>query len=423
MAEEFYQADREAMTLAERERYYADRLQEIVAYAYERAPAVREKLERAGAKPGEIRTVADLARIPVTKKDDLVALQKAAPPFGGFLAVPPQSLKHVFFSPGPLYDPQGAEEDLARAAAKAFHAAGFGPGDIVINAFSYHLVPAGLLLDGALQALGATVVPTGVGNTDLQVKIMVDLRATGYVGTPSFLLTLLKRAEELGIPRPVLPLKRALFTAEPLPPSLRKAFEEDYGLATANAYATAELGLLGYECSQKSGFHIPAEVIVEITDPATGEPLGPGEPGEVVVTTFNRTYPLVRFGTGDLSAYTAEPCPCGRTSARLVAILGRVGDAVKVRGMFVHPTQLAEALSRFPEVARYQGVVTRLEHRDLFTLRVELGAEGADRQALSEGIQAQVRALCRVGLDRLEWMALGTIPAEAKKLVDERTWG
>lgn len=396
-------------------------LQRIVAHAYEHAPTFREKMDKAGIKPADIRSLADLPRLPITKKDEVVALQKERPPFGGLLAVPLEEVTHIFVSPGPIYEPVGKERASA-AFAEGLTAAGIGKGDVVLNTFSYHLVPAGLMVDEALCNMGATVLPTGVGNTDLQVKVMMDLKANAYVGTPSFLMTLLKRAEEMGIPRQALPMRKALFSAEPLPPSLRQSFEQDYGIRTTNAYATAELGLLGYDCEARSGWHVPTGIIIEITDPATGEPLGPGQVGEVTVTAFDFTFPLIRYAVGDLSAWAVGDCPCGRTSPRLVGWLGRVGDAVKVRGMFVHPSQLAEAMKQVPQVAAYQAVVTRPAHRDELTLRVELAAEVPDLAAVQETIGKAVQALCRVSVDKVEFVARGAIPPEAKKIVDERKW-
>jgi phenylacetate-CoA ligase len=400
-----------------------ERLQAIICHAYDNAPGFRRIMDQAGITPDDVQTVADLERVPVTSKDRLIQLQQEDPPFGGFLAVPPSQLTHIFMSPGPLYDPEGPEEVSAQAAAEAFHAAGFGPDDIVINTFMYHLVPAGLLLDQALRSLGCTVVPTGVGNTDLQVKIMLDLKVTGYVGTPSFLMTLIQKAEESGLNfKEQFALKRALFTAEPYPPSLRQTFEGTYGLSTSQAYGTADLGLVAYECEAAAGLHFSDEVIVEIVDSATGRRLGPGQAGEIVVTTFSRTYPLIRFGTGDLSAYTDEPCSCGRTSPRLIAIMGRVGDAVKVRGMFVHPNQIRAAVARFPAIARAQGVITRPAHRDEFTLKVELSDPEADKDALSKDLSAAVKEICRVSVDNIIFVEPGTIPADARGIVDERTW-
>lgn len=399
------------------------RVREIVRHAYENAPGFRRLMESAGLTPDHVQGVEDLERVPVLSKDRLVELQRQDPPFGGFLAVPLSELKHIFFSPGPLYEPHGADEGWTEGAAEIFRAAGFSPGDIVINTFSYHLVPAGLHLDSALVSIGCTVVPAGVGNTDLQVTMLRDLKVTGYVGTPSFLMTLIKKAEEMGLNvRQDLALSKTLFTAEPYPPSLRHTFEETYGLHTRQAYGTADVGLVAYECEAISGLHLSDAVVLEIVDPATGRRQPPGEAGEIVITTFNRTYPLIRFGTGDLSAITEDPCPCGRPGPRLLGIMGRVGDAVKVRGMFVHPNQLRAAASRFPAVARVQAVVTRPEHRDELTLRVELSDPGADREALTQELAAAVRELCRVRADYIVFVEPGTIPEDAKLIVDERTW-
>ncbi len=399
------------------------RVREIVRYAYENAPGFRRLMESAGLTPDDVQGVDDLERVPVLSKDKLVELQRQDPPFGGFLAVSLSQLKHIFLSPGPLYEPHGPDEGWVEGAAEVFRAAGFGPGDVVVNTFAYHLVPAGLHLDAALQAVGCTVVPAGVGNTDLQVMILRDLQVTGYVGTPSFLMTLLKKAEEKGLNvREDLALKHTLFTAEPYPPSLRRTFEEEYGLRTTQAYGTADLGLVAYECEAVSGLHISDAVVLEIVDPATGKRQPPGEAGEIVVTNFSRTYPLIRFGTGDLSAITEEPCACGRPGPRLLGIMGRVGDAVKVRGMFVHPNQLRAVAARFPAVARLQAVVTRPEHRDELTLRVELGDPNADREALSQALATAVREVCRVRADHIAFVEPGTIPEDAKLIVDERTW-
>lgn len=400
-----------------------DQLTQFVKHAYTHAPAVKRIFDDAGVTPDDVKTVADLERVPVTSKDTLAQLQREQPPFGGFLAADPRSLKHIYLSPGPLYEPHGEEEALVRVAADIFRIAGFQRGDVVLNTLSYHLVPAGLLLDGALQRVGACVVPAGVGNTELQVKIMLDLKVNGYAGTPSFLMTLIKKAEELGLRfKEQFALHHTLFTAEPYPPSLRAQFEGIYGLKTTNVYATAELGFLAYDCEQKSGLHLADDVIIELVDPATGKRTGPGEPGEVVVTTFNATYPIIRLGTGDLAAYTDEPCPCGRPSLRLTGLLGRVGDAVKVRGMFVHPNQLKMAIAKFPAITRVQGVVTRPETRDEFSLMVELAEEVADREALRRGLHSAVRELCRVGVDRIDFVLPGTIAPDAKMIVDHRQW-
>jgi phenylacetate-CoA ligase len=392
-------------------------LARFVKHAYAHAPAVKKIFDEAGVKPRDIKRVADLERVPVTSKDKLAQLQRESPPFGGFLAAKSHRLKHIFLSPGPLYEPHGAEKALVRVAADVFRVAGFKRGDIVLNTLSYHLVPAGLLLDAGLQRVGATVVPSGVGNTELQVKLLLDLRVNGYAGAPSFLMTIVKKAEEMGLNfKEKFALHHTLFTAEPYPPSLRAQFEGVYGLQTTNVYATAELGFLAYDDETKAALKIADGVVVELVDPATGKRVGVREPGEVVVTTFNETYPTIRLGTGDMAVYSDE-------SLQRILLVGRVGDAVKVRGMFVHPNQLRLAASKFPAIARLQGIVTRPDNaRDAFTLQVELADPAADRDALSASFGEAVRGVCRVGVDKIEFVPVGTIAADAKMMVDERKW-
>jgi phenylacetate-CoA ligase len=391
-------------------------LARFVKSAYANAPAVQKIFDDAGVKPGDIKRVADLERVPVTSKDKLAQMQRADPPFGGFLAAKPNRLKHIFLSPGPLYEPHGAEKALVKTAGKVFKIAGFKRGDIALNTLSYHLVPAGLLLDAGLRAAGATVVPSGVGNTELQVKLLLDLQVTGYAGAPSFLMTIIKKAEELGLNfKEKFVLRHALFTAEPYPPSLRAQFEGVYGLKTLNAYATAELGFLAYDDETKTALRIADGVVVEIVDPQTGKRVGVREPGEVVVTTFNETYPLIRLGTGDMAVYSDD-------SFQKLMLVGRAGEAVKVRGMFVHPNQLKMAMSKFPAIARAQGIVTRPDNvRDNFALKVEL-AQTADREKLAQDFSDAVRDLCRVSVDQVEFVSGGSLAADAKLMVDERKW-
>lgn len=392
-------------------------LARFVKHAYAYAPAVKEIFDDAGVKPTDVKRVADLERVPVTSKDKVAQLQRESPPFGGFLAAKPQRLKHIFLSPGPLYEPHGAEKALARTAGEVFRTAGFKRGDVVLNTLSYHLVPAGLLLDAGLQRVGACVVPSGVGNTELQVRLMLDLRVNGYAGTPSFLMTIIKKAEEMGLNfKEKFALHHTLFTAEPYPPSLRAQFEGVYGLKTTNVYATAELGFLAYDDETKSALRIVDGVVVEIVDPTSGKRVGVREPGEVVVTTFNETYPLIRLGTGDMAVYADD-------SFQRIMLVGRVGEAIKVRGMFVHPNQLNLAMSKFPAIARVQGIVTRPDNvRDVFTLKVELAQGVVDRDALSKSFGDVVRELCRVGVDQIEFVPVGTIAADARVMVDERKW-
>lgn len=401
-----------------------EKLRQIVAYAYEHAPAVRERLTAAGLTPDDVQTTADLHRVPILSKDEVIALQQANPPFGGMLGVPVQQLQRIYMSPGPIYEPAPAPDDEAWSVAmEILRHGGFTAGDVVLNTLSYHLVPAGLLLDEALGRLGATVVPSGYGNTDLQVKLLKDLGVTGYVGTPSFLAHLLQRAEEMGLNvRQELQLTKVLVSAEPLPASLRQKLADDYGLSVCNTYATAELGLLAFNTTPGLTMDLLAEPIVELLDSDTGLPVGSGEVGEIVVTNFNKVYPLIRLGTGDL-AINVDPMEGQSTQAeRQIIIVGRKGEALKVRGMFVHPTQLRFAVAQLsammglPPLA-VQGVVTRPdEHRDFFTVRVV----AAENQALEHALKEAIQQACRVRVDAIAFVE--TIDAQERVMVDGRSW-
>ena len=416
----FYNKALETMSRKERAKYQDGWLQELMKYAFKNSYGVRKRFESAGLKPQDIRTIKDLQGLPVIQKSRLRDIQAGDLPFGGFLGIPLRKLQRIFTSPGPIYDPEGKEKSYWRWE-KAFYAAGFRKGDIVQNCFAYHLSPGGRMFEEALVHLGCPVIPAGPGNTDIQVKVMHDLKATGYVGTPSFLITIVKRAEELGYNfKRDFVLKVSLVAAEILPESMRNELEEGYGITVRQGYGTADAGALGYECWKKSGMHIPEEVILEIVDPETGKALGPGETGEVVVTIYNKTYPLIRFGTGDLSLYADEPCPCGRTSPRLIRILGRVDEVTKVKGMFVHPRQVDELIKGFPVVSRYQVVVTREEHVDKMTFLLELREE-VDRDRLKEEIGRSIRETIKLR-PTIEFVSPGTIPEGEKRIVDKRKW-
>jgi phenylacetate-CoA ligase len=301
--------------------------------------------------------------------------------------------------------------------------AGFAGGDVVINTFGYHLIPTGLVIDHVLSETGATVIPAGVGNADLQLKMMLDLGVTGYIGTPSWLMALIEKATESGMDfRGQFSLQKALVSAEPLPPSLRQAFVQQYGLSITNAYGTAELGFLAYDSEGGMAMRLLKAPIIQVVNPDTGQTAGPGETGEVVVTTFNETYPLIRLGTGDL-AVNMDPAPGkSRQEERAIILVGRVGDAVKVRGMFVHPNQLRFALGQLPGAARAQAVVTRPENRDALALRVVLSSEEVDRETLTAQLGAAVQSACRVKLDQVEFVTADSLPEDARLIVDERTW-
>ena len=400
-----------------------DKLRYIVQHAYANAPMVKEIFDKVNLAPDNIQSLDDLEKIPVTSKDRLVELQQENPPFGGFLAVPFDTLKHVFFSPGPLYEPHAGESAVMDTIREMFEVAGLGAGDVVINTFGYHLIPTGLAVDQVLRDMGATVIPAGVGNADLQIKMMLDLKATGYIGTPSYLMALIQKAEEMGLDfTKAFSLKKALVSAEPLPPQMRQTFVEKYGLDVANAYGTAELGFLAYNNQGGMAMQLLESSIIQVVNPETGKSVGAGETGEVVVTTFNETYPLIRLGTGDL-AMNVDPAPGkSRQGERSIILVGRVGDAIKVRGMFVHPNQLRFAVGQVPGVKGFQAVVTRPENRDNFTLNVVLVDESVDKQALTESLSQAVQSACRIKLDQVEFDVSEAVGEGAEVLVDKRTW-
>lgn len=399
------------------------KLRETVQQAYTNVPAVKARFDAAGVKPEDIQKTADLQKLPVLPKDQLVAIQQANPPFGGMLGVPLQEVTHIFFSPGPIYEPAPAPNESAwDVTVLALKMTGFRPGDVVLNSFSYHLVPAGFLFDHALVKMGCTVVPGGTGSTELQIQMMLHLGVTGYSGTPSFLMSLIKKAEEMGHDfRRDFRLRVAVFSAEPLPPSLRQAFVETYGLQVGNAYATADFGLLALNTGPGMAMQLLPEPLIEVVDPETGKHVGPGETGEVAATNFSHIYPLIRLGTGDMAMFL-DPNP-GESSQqeRSIILVGRSGDAVKVRGMFVHPNQLRFAAGQVPGIKAVQGVVTRPELKDHFVLRVEL-AEGGEETAVSDALKQAVQGMCRVRVDDVEIVPSGTINPTTPGMVDNRQW-
>ena len=413
----------ETMPPKVREEYQNQRLAETLEHAYRNAPAAKEIFKKAHLSPDQIGSIKDLEKLPITRKTDLIELQKKKPPYGGLLALTPEEVERIFITPGPIYEPHQIEE--IKWFAKAFWAAGFKKGDVVINSFTYHMSPAGILFHEAIRDCGATAIAMGTGNTDIQIQTMQTLKVSGFVGTPSFLITLIKRAEEMGYNfRQDFALKKAWFTGEMLPPSLRKTLEEKYQILTAQAYAVTEPGgAIAYECLKKSGMHLMDEYIVEIVNPETGKQLEAGEIGEIVVTPIhNKVWGLIRFGTGDLSSYTTEPCPCGRTSSRLTGIVGRTSDAVKVRGMFVISREVEQLFLGFAEILRFQMVVGRKAERDELTLKAELKDETIDKSKLANELIKRFQDRCRLRIDRIDFVERGTIPEEHQIIVDERTW-
>jgi phenylacetate-CoA ligase len=379
----------------------------------------------AGVDPAAVRSRADLQRLPVTRKHELLERQKAAraaggDPFGGFATVgwtglaASRGARRVFQSPGTLYEPEGQAADYWRFG-RALFAAGFRAGDLVHNSFSYHLTPAGSMVETGAQAIGCTVFPAGVGNTELQVQALAELRAPAYAGTPSFLRILLEKSDELGIGLPAL--KKASVGGEAFPPSLRDALLAR-GVAAVQSYGTADLGLIAYETEARDGLVLDEGVIVEIVRPGTGDPLPDGEVGEVVVTVLNPDYPLLRFGTGDLSAVLPGRCPTGRTNTRIRGWLGRADQTTKVRGMFVHPAQVASILKRHPAVGKVRLVVSGKMADDRMTLRAEAAGAAA---GLADALAASVRELTKLRAD-VELVAPGSLPNDGRLIEDARDY-
>ena len=414
-----YLDDLETITRDQRETYQNKRLSEMVRLGFERSPRLRSIFQDRSLKPTDIQTIHDLVKLPIISREQLVDIEAKEPPYGG-LADPNAVVERIFTSPGPVYEPHlGSCDPLW---ARAYKAAGFGTGDIVLNAFSYHMVAAGLTFHGGLNKVGATVVPSGSSATQQQVQLIKDLNVTGYTGTPSFLMGIITKASEMGYDfARDFKVKRASFAAEPLQPSLRQLFETGYGIDTFQMYGATEVGDVAYECSEKKGWHLCEEVIVEIVDPATGEPVKHGELGEVVVTRLNHIFFLLRFGTGDLSSIIQEPCPCGRTCLRLSGIAGRVGDAVKVRGMFIAPSQVKRLCEAFPGLV-VQLVINRSGHRDNLTAKLDAQATGFFGNEFRVRFEKNFQEICTVKLDSVEFVTPGSLSADSKLLVDERTW-
>ena len=417
----YYDEAGETMPPAKRAEAQRKMLRETVRHAYDHAPATRRKMDDAGVRPGDVKELADLRRIPLTRKADLKHIQKGEPPFGGLAAVPPRAMRRIYVSPGPTFDPEGRDATHWRWE-KPFVAAGFREGDIVQNTFMYHFSPAGLMFDEALLRIGCTVIPAGVGNTELQAQVMKELHVTGYVGTPSFLMTILEKAKEMGIaPGDGLALQVALVTGEMLPESLRARLRDEFGVQVRQCYGTADAGSLGYECHEAKGMHVPDEIFLELIDPAAGDPVLPGAIGEVVVTLPNTTYPLVRFATGDLSILSEDLCPCGRTSPRLLKLVGRVDQVTKVKGMFVHPEQVTQLAGKVAEIASAQFVVTRTDHDDHMEMRIVLKDPASSSDALIARIVETARAITRLR-GEVRFISATEVEEPGKKIIDKRKW-
>jgi len=398
-----------------RERALLAALPRQIAHAKANAPAFARVL--ASVEPAAVASRAALAQIPVTRKSELLELQKASRPFGGFAAARwgarVAGPARVFASPGPIYEPEGRRPDYWRLARPLF-AAGFRRGDLVHNCFAYHFTPAGSMLETGAHALGCTVFPGGTGQTEQQVQAMADLQPDGYVGTPSFLRIILDKADELGVPLPGL--KKALVSGEAFLPIVRDALEAR-GIAGYQAYATADLGTIAYETEAREGLVLDEGVLVELVRPGTGDPVATGEVGEVVVTTlFNTDYPLIRFGTGDLSAFLPGASPCGRTNARIKGWMGRADQTTKVKGLFVHPSQVAAIIRRHPEIMKARLVVENPDGNDRMTLHVEVPG---NQSSHAESVIASIREITKLR-GEVAFRAPGELPNDGKVIDDIR---
>jgi phenylacetate-CoA ligase len=411
----FYDA-LETRTPDEREAALLAALPRQIAHAQQHSAAFAQIL--AGVDAAQTTSREALARLPVTRKYELLErqqAQRAQDAFGGFsaLAFGPD-MPRVFASPGTIYEPEGTRRDYWRMA-RAMHAAGFRPGELIHNCFSYHFVPAGSMMETGAHALGCTVFAGGTGQTEQQVQAMAELRPAGYIGTPSFLKIILDKAAEMGVPLPSV--TKALVSGEAFPPSLRDWFAER-GVAGYQCYATADLGLIAYETSARQGLVLGEDVIVEIVRPGTGDPVPEGEVGELVVTTLNPDYPLIRFGTGDLSAVLPGPCPTGRTNTRIKGWMGRADQTTKVRGMFVHPGQVAAVAKRFPQVLRARLVVSGEMANDQMVLQVETLETAA---GLAQQIADSLREATKLRGD-VQMVPPGTLPNDGKVIEDARSY-
>lgn len=406
----------ETRSSAQREQALAAALPGQVLLAQQRSTALARILRDVDA--AGITSRRALARLPVTRKSELLELQKASRPadaFGGFAAVVRGPLMtRIFASPGPIYEPDVATSDYWRVG-RATYAAGFRSGDLVHNAFSYHMTPGAFMMESGAHAVGCTVFPAGTGQTEQQLAAIADLRPDGYSGTPSFLRILLEKAAETGVD--VSCIRKALVTGEACPPSLRDWFAAR-GIAAYQCYATADLGLIAYETSAREGLVIDEGVVVEIVRPGTGDPVPEGEVGELVVTALNPHYPLVRFGTGDLSAVLPGQCPTGRTNQRIKGWMGRADQTTKIKGMFVHPGQVAEVAKRFPQVMRARLVVTGEMANDQMTLKVETGEHA---EGLADRIAEAVRDVTKLR-SAIELVAPGSLPNDGKVIEDARSY-
>ena len=384
-----------------------------ISHAQSASPAYAELLS--GIDAGSIVSAEALAALPVTRKSDLITRQSNNKPFGGLATGESGAMRRVYSSPGPIYEPEGHVDDYWRMA-RALYAAGFRQGDLVHNTFSYHFTPAGFMMESGAHAIGCGVFAAGVGQTELQVAAIADLQPTAYAGTPSFLKILLEKAAELK--SDTSSLQRAIVSGEALPPSLRDTLQ-GYGISVRQCYATADVGLIAYETDAMEGLVVDENIVLELVTPGTGNPVAEGEVGEIVITSFSQSYPLVRFGTGDLSKLLPGDSPCGRTNLRIAGWMGRADQTTKVKGMFVHPEQVAEVVKRHPEISKARLVVDSVNANDVMTLHCE--TTNPDTDGLADKLQQTVRDVCKLK-GEVALVAPDTLANDGKVIDDVRTY-
>ncbi|MFW6243641.1 MAG: phenylacetate--CoA ligase family protein [Desulfovibrionales bacterium] len=407
---------REVLDASERKQYSLIQLKDLLKYAYRYSEDVKKRFDRAQFDVSRFRDLADIKHIPILKKKELIFLQSMGPRLGGLLTKDLGELRRIFLSPGPIFDPEDRSDDYW-GWTESFYAAGFRTGDIAQITFNYHLNPAGLMFEEPLKNLACSVIPAGPGNTNTQLEIMKKLRVTGYVGTPSYLMHLAQKAEETGLNlRKELYLEVAFVTGEKLSEKMRTSLEKKFDLIMRQGYGTADVGCIGYECFHKNGLHIANRAYVEICHPDTGIPLKDGEVGEIVVTAFNKTYPLIRLATGDLAYIDRAPCACGRTSPRLGGIVGRVDTTARIKGMFVYPHQVEQVMARFEEVKRWQIEVTNPGGIDELALNIE-----ASNFRREDELLHMFREKIKLR-PTLKVLAPGTLPPQIRPIEDKRSW-
>ncbi len=417
----FFNQERETMDWEQRKDSLEKKFLKTFQYAFNNSKAYNEIFRSAGIELSDIQVLEDLEKLPILRMNELVERQKKDMPFGGFETIDSGMIRRIYINPGLIWQP-GELEYQDTSWAEALCGVGFKKGDRIINTFNYHMWPLAFMLDESVKRIGATIVPTGVGNTLMQIKIMQMLKVNGFIGTPSFIMTLAQRAEGMGLNlEKDLSLETALVGAEILPESLRSRIENKLSMTVRQVYGTVFLGCIGYECHHMTGLHVPDNILVEIVDPNTGRQVKPGAAGEIIATNFNTSYPMIRMATGDLSWLSHESCPCGRTGPIIKKILGRIDQATKVRGTFIHPWQADEVISQYKEVFKYQIVITRENYKDVMTFLVELKEETSRPEVLRSRIERDIKDVLTIkGIVHI--VPRGTIPDLHKKIEDRRIW-